>query len=749
MGDSLPEAKYEVTAYLRLKGGFKHQMDRAAKGLPKISQQMVRMGMAAEAMGQRMSGAMRGLAQTGKVMAMVAGGAAAAGMFSLAKGGAQFAYQMEQAKLNIGTMFQLFGQAQGTLGKSVTSAEAWRINLALAERSMENFMKLQRQTPAGAADLVTIYQTAAAGLAQTGAALERQEKFVTSMSLLGPALSNDFRQIGNDVSRMLTGGAGMDVRTWTILRTNIAEAAKALGFIQKGITDADKLTKAWNMNLTAPQKLKALEMAISRLGPEIKETFGKSMGGLLTTTASNMKVLKRALMQPLYDGFRAFLEKANKEGSGIFGTRAMDDWSGILGYFGTVMSKAADTWYGRITRAADYLAQNWSQITEHIKAGFEAGVFIIKALLAKAIFSAMAGPLLSLGGKAMQKGPGAVEGLKDLFMGMGAKRVGIHRKMSRGVFGKPGGGAAGMFGRMVGGVRGRRGGASSGLMNLEKSLLLLGSGAAVATIALGPMLLLLSGLTIALGVVGVILGGVAAYMVERWDTIAKSIHSSMEDTIKPAIRGVVIAGLRLWYGLVSVGEAMMGGGKSIGFLTGALGMLEGAIKGVAFAAEIFLNIAAALRQVAGVLKTIYAGYFLIMSKALAVLPIPGAEGWSKTMGDLAKSFADSAADSFIGAAKLYDVADRFGEIQEKGTAEITDELIKGKVDAIAKGILDIAGGAQKKRKVPTSGVHIENNHMTLDLRQQDPDRIMSAFIRPMEKLANKRVQSFEMLPQGV
>lgn len=710
--EDLPKTKYEVAAFLRLKGNFQQQMNRAVRGVPRVSASLQRMGRMAEAWGQRMQGSMQGAVRAAKMMGLIVGTVATAGMFNLARGGAAFAYQMEQAQLNIATMYQLFGQAQNALGGAVSEAEAWHINLALAERTMKSFMKLQRETPAGAADLVTIYQNAASGLAQTGAALARQEKFITTMSLLGPALGNDFRQIGADISRMLTGGAGLDVRTWTILRTQIAESAKELGLIKKGLTDNDAITKAWNKNLTQAQKLEVLEKAMSSLGPEIKKTFGESMGGLITTTQSNLKVLKRALMQPLYDGFRAFLEYANSESSAVFGRDAMEEWRSILGYFGTVAQEAAINLYAWIFKAARYLQQNWALITEYIKDGFKAGVFILKALIAKAIFSAVMSPLARILGK-----------------GLGVA-----------------GGAAGLVG---GAARGALGGVmqfvAPDLKGIQAFLANLAVNSIMAAASLAILIPTVLALGAAAGAVTVIVGGMAAYIVEHWNSIRKMLVTNI-DLIRESMRKVVIAGLRLWVGLVAIGEAFLGGRKSVDFMTNSLDFLAMAIRGVAGAVKFFIEVAAFMVDVVGGLKIITAELRLafahmqfargkITKEELAATPVAISQGIMETVRL---------------SQKLKNIAERFGEIQEEGAPEITEERVTGMANKLTDALLNAAAQGIERKAVPTSGVSIGTQYNNWDLRDTDPDRVMMTFLPKMAKLADKRNQPYNTaVEQGV
>ncbi len=745
------DTRYEVAAFLRLKGNFASQTARAGRGLPRLHSMVVNISRSAEMMGRNMSQSLRQITTIAKVAAGIGVGAGAAGLAGLFSGGFSFANEMENAKLNIATMFQLFGQVEGALGRSVSASETWAINQALAADSMERFRKLQRDTPAGAADLVRIYQSAASGLAQTGKSLEEQRQLITSMSLLGPALENDFGQIGRDTGRILEGGAGMDVRTWLLLRTNIMAAAKELKFVNKGLNDADKFTKAWNTELSSTQKFDALKKAISALGPEIKKTFGQSLGGLMTTTSSNFKMLQLALVTPLREGFRQFLSDANKESSSIFGKDAMDRWEGIMNHFGTVLAGAADNVFSAVKKSVDYLATNWAVLTEYIKDGFEAGIFIVKALLAKAIFNAVAGPLVTVAARLVQatsgiSGGDRIGGIKNAISGFADRRRGLHTRMARGLLGGEGGGLGGMFGRGVQKIRGRGAGAG-GFRGMESMLLKVGSLGGAAATAAAPMATLITSMGVVgimAGSVGVIIAGMSAFLIENWDKVMGAIVANM-DKIRPAIRAVVITGLRLWHGLVAIGKVFLGGSKSVSILITGLGFLKTALDIVGSVVVFFIETGATLRTVVGGLQAVFGALFGVLAEAVDLFP--GLGRTAQGLRDMGMAFDESSRESADGAAALMEVAAQFNRVLAAGNAAITEDVIKGYVDAIEQSILQAA--SKGSRKSPTAGVHIENFNNNLDLRNQDPDRIVSAFIPHIERMTNRRIQASSMLPQGV
>lgn len=751
MTDTLPGTKYEVSAWLRLRGNFDPQVKAATSGLSRMNSTLSSMSRAAERAGQRMVGVFRGVADMGKMatLAMAGGGAAAGALFF--RSGFQFSSEMANARLNIGSMFQLFGQAQSTLGNSVTQAQAWRINMELAERTMARFLVLQRDTPAGAAQLSMMYQSAASALSQTGEGLEAQAQLITQLSLLGPALQNDFGQLGRDLARMLEGGAGLDVRTWVILRQNIANAAVDLGFVKRQVAQSSKFTEVWNSELLAgSQRVAAVRKAMEGLGPAVRETFGQSLAGLETTSASNVKLIQKGFADPIRESYRQFLLQANSRGSGIFGEAAMKRWSAIFSRYGNIVASTADVWFDRIEKAANVLSKNWSVIGDHIKSGFQAGVALVKVLLAKAVFDAMTGPILLLIGKISSHADGQTVSsrAREGVQAFASRRMVMHRRMARGLLGAKGGGLSGMFGRSIGSTIGR-GDVVSGFRQFEKMLLRLGSLFGAAAMAALPVIAVFGGLAAMVGVVGVTIGGMSAFIIENWEKISSQIMGSMH-LIRPAIEDVVVAGLRLWFGLVAVGEAFLGSGNSVTMLTNTLGILESVIKGIAATVVVFVDIGAAMRKVVGVLQHAIGGLLMMVAQVVDV--VPGMGSTSESIRIMSAAFADSAAESFAGALEMSKASARFEEIQASGAPAITKAIVDMQVEKMTKGLTDVldrASGGNPNLKKPRSGIHVENLHQNVDLRGEDPDRIIGVLEEQVERVTTKRVQPFNQLDQGV
>lgn len=745
MAGDIPETKYEVSAFLRLKGDFEARMTRASKKASTLHRGLARLSSMAERVSGKMGGATSGMARQAKVLAVIAGGAGAAGMATLAKGGFAFADEMERSQLSIATMFQLFGQAEGALGKNIGAAKSWDIHLRLAERTMKRFMILQRETPAGAADLVEIYKSAASGLAQTGVSLSKQEAVVTKLSMLGPNMRNDFGQIGRDMSMMMRGLGGSDVQTFSLMTKPLREAAKLMPDINKKLTTAGKFTEEWNKKLTAKQRFDVFEKAISVFGPAMNKTFKESMDGLKSTTRSNMQVLAMSFATPLRDGYKKFLSDANDDSSAIFGKKAFANWVEVLGKAGGFFSKSADKIYKKIFDAAKFIGENADEIGRNIKSAFAFGVLLLKGMLAKALFSAVAGPALGLAGKlrGAANGKSIRETLGGAATAFGEKRRGVHARMARGFVGGQGGGAGGMFGRGVRKLVGDKG--SNNLRNVGAPILRITSLLATLGSVISPVLLLLVPLVLVFGFIGVAFAGMAVYFIENWDKISSSITDNME-SIKPAIKAVVTAGYRLWYGLVAIGEQFIGGKSGADLMTTALKAMEWIIGKVTGAVSFFLKVGSSIQFVVGVLQDVFGVLFQMMADVAGW--VPGMASTQEAMKMMSEAFSATADESYQSGRNLEKLAAKFDEFSTKELTAEQKSKIDKKTEDMSK-LLARAAGPRKGKKVPTSGMYVNNMYNAWDLREQDPDRLMAAFLPKLEKLTDKRVQGFDVLTQGV
>lgn len=739
------DTKYEVAAYLRLKGNFGAQMNRAAASVPKLDRNLKKAQMTANRLGNSlMRGPVAALSRMVKLSAAMAGIGGALAMKGLIGGGFAFNKQMEDARLNLATMFQMFGIADQVVGKAASPAEKWAANIGVASAAMKEFMVLQAQTPAGMQDLVRIYQASAAGLSQANKNVAKHVKFVGEWSLLAGALDGDYQQLGADLGRMMTGQAGAEIRTWQVYKTNILESAKGLKLVNKRMRDGEKWVQKWNAGFTADQRLKVLENMISKAGPTLKKAMGESMSGLLSTTKSTMNSLKGVFTIPMYNEFRLFLKRITQATSGVFGNEAMRDWIKILSVFGGMLGGLAKRWLAALEQGAIYLRENWMEVADSVYRAFQAGALLLKAVLTVALAKLAVG----VGARAVGAGIGAagagIKGVRKAGGVIGGMRKTMDVGVKRGFLGK-GRGITGMIGSLIQktltdqNVVAKTRGLALTMTRLASAF------AAIMTFAV-PFVAVVAALGIAFGVVGIIVAGMAAYVIENWRMIAGEIATAMKSG-EVTIRKVLTAAFKLWNGLVVIGQMFLGGGKSVGFMNSMLGFMFDTINMVTKAIIFFLEVGQSLASFWGGLGTMIAK----MINAFASIEEFGGHlgmgtGRAEEFRAAAKSWSESAEGADRMRGILAETKNQFQKFQQQGLTIDQEKFIKDSDRSLADWF---ANAGKPKAKVPVSGVHVENMYNQWDLRNTDPDRLMAAFLPKIEQLADKRTQSYEALDQGI
>ena len=187
------ETTYQVNAVLTLKGKFEQQMRRASRSIDPVQRKMNRLARTMSKIGKFMgSGAKVPGAGLFGPLAAAGGAGLVATMGAAVTSGFRFNKLMEDTSMSIGTMFSLFNVGQSTLKANATEAESFARNMQMAEAAQAQLYKKQARTPAGFTQLLEMTQQAVPGLAQATNDVNRMTELMTELSLLGPALNNDF-----------------------------------------------------------------------------------------------------------------------------------------------------------------------------------------------------------------------------------------------------------------------------------------------------------------------------------------------------------------------------------------------------------------------------------------------------------------------------------------------------------------------------------------------------------------------------
>ena len=755
------KVEYEVLATLKSSGSLAKQMkmlmgssSAVGKNLDKIQASMGSAGRAI--MGTTAQTAM-GWAKTGGTMAVAAG---AAGMGGLLHQGLAYNAMLEDSKNSIGAIYQIYRQNGGDVTK----------NLLQAELVQRRLFDIAKKSPGEFEDAVAIYKGSAAAMTVANESIAEQMKTMEMAVLLPSVVGGgiESKVVGNQLGRIMSGGAGAEFETWV----RLAPSIKAIGVQMaktnkeaKGFTEqisGGDLTQVWNkMAQSAPALAQTMiKEALKPLGA-MSKTFEDSWDGILGTTKSNLKEISGAFSKPLYEMRKAFLARMNK--SGIFSDRNLGKLTHIATVFGILLANGAEKILSAGEKAVAYIRDHWKEVTQNVADAFVIGQALIKGAFTFGLIRMMTGAALIAASFAM-KGVRAGKAVASAGYEK-ANQLAYMRAMSKSGLDpskrpRDEKGQFLSFQKAFALIQQKRSAevgekyskgafkytAMAPIMQFMTKIgplaMIIGAGIPLVVMAVG-----------AFGALFTIVGGIAAYVITNWQAISGEIVAGLRDgsiTLAP----LLIAVYTFWERLKLVGEVFLGGGGHAAQFTRVLDMMTGAVAFAANAISFFMRAIAYSLGIWGMLRLAFQG---IMAAVVAIIELsaylpggPGDDTVARAQRNYQK-FADGTMDVFTDTDKLLRAADdidafTFKQVDlERINKEAEDMAAK-----VAKTLEDLGKEDPKKQKGP-KGPKVQINHVTInqDLRDTDPDRLMAAFIKPLERMADQRVQAYDMTEQGV
>lgn len=737
------QVNYYVNAYLRVRGQFAKQIQQQARSLRGLSKSLEGVSARLNTMGRATMGQTgviaANFARIGAGAALAAGGA---GLGLMVQNGIEFNRTMENATLSVGTMYQAFNLGANAAEVLSGETDQFAYNVQQAEAMMDSIYGIAKKSPASFRQIAESYQYMAAGLSGVTGDLERQRNILEKSAVLGGLVDGDYRQLGADIGRLASGQAGLDVRTFAALQKPIREALSDV----TGKEVTKNLAQAFNE--AAPEaRLKTLEQVLGRIPPSVGEAFATSFDGIVSTTKSNLETLSSAITSPMFDAIKRTLVRFNSEG-GIFGTDSVKRLESIAAYIGDGIGKGVEWGAKKLEKAVTYIRDNFEKIVDQLKVSGAAMAVAIKSALVIGTTKFVAGAAMV----GVSKGTAAAGKAANLAQSIGGF-LGQQRKMASRQIGKSaltgqGSGILGQMGKLIGRMSGA---STTGFFTSFGTMLTSIATGASTVLAFGGGLIIAIGL---LGALGVAVAGGAAYFIENFGMIRDSLVQAFTDgtiTLLPLVK----AAYQFYYRLVMIGEAIFGtmntaevaqqiinglastimlGVKVVGFFVKVISLLVGAVGVVKLAIT-------ALIQRFGLFASVLAGMGVI----------------SQSQADHVKAMADAAyrdtQDTFFESERFARLADKLMKDVQFTPTQLAE--IDKKSSELAKGIagaIDKLGEAGKKGKPPKTPrgpqVNIDKVNMEVDLRGEDPDRLLSALITPLEKMAEKRTQAYEQIDQG-
>lgn len=653
-----------------------------------------------EAFGKRIAGTAATTALSfAKIGASAVAAAGAFGMVALVKGGIEFNRQLEQMKYSMAATLQLMGHAQGDFIE----------NLGVAEEVQRRLFLIAAKSPASFEQASQMFTNMLPGARAVQGDMEQILDLAKESLALGMIMGGDFQTTGAQLSRILTGGAGAEFETWKVLQKPILEAGKAAGVFADNLSLGTKLTEQFN-RLRPDQRWELVRAATEKLAVAT-EAFGETWAGVTSTIQSDVQVLKRSLTAELFEGLKGEFKLAVGKG-------------GVLDPEGKTMARLQEAaaalghHLGRLSSAVvrplvlwvEDFAANWRAYLDSAFRWVDTFWNVVKAFAKVAVIRTAVG--------------GAVAGI-----------------------GKLGGMLVGM---------------GQGFGTLAQ---VMGS-AATAALWLAPVV---AALGLAFGGVAAIAGGVAAFIASKWDEIVGAVRSGAV-TLEPVFAAID----SLWARLKALGQAMLG---TTSTTEGAQKIVNLFAKGI----DVLMGImSAGLRVIGAVVagwnmlqvgvQTIYDmflgmihGILKAVSTVLDALPgmSDKAAEAKQALGTLAEHRANvrrSINEDVQDATRLFEWADAFDNARVEASSALTEGLRQGVQSFVAgpaakpkdiggEGIRGRAGAAAP----PTAGrtVRVEKMIVNQDLRGMDPDRVIGAFYREVERAIEKRTGSLALEEMGV
>lgn len=451
--------------------------------------------------------------------AAAAAGVVFAGAFGYAAGkgivgGVQENVSAESSQNRIGTTLQLFD-----FNAAAGAANQYTRNLQDATWYTKELVRIADAAPGDIGQVEELFQGMLPGMASITQEAKRITSLTQKATLLSAVLDNRFKMVGEQSSRMLTGGAGAEMDTWRLLQAPILEAGRAMGVFSKSQGLGEKLTMAFN-KLDPEKRLAVFEKGLERLGDEVAQQYAGSWEGITSQAISSGKALRRVLGKETFDEIKSGLKAITQDGGPLDAKgpqyRSLREFMGVLGEgFGSATKRGMDY----ALRATNYVADHWQQIVMSAQAA--AHYLVSGAKVAAGLSAARMGAGLGLG----------VAGFGlDAVRGVGSAVAGI---------------------------------ASMGSAALVAAPALLAAGAAAAGLGI-----------VALGA-GLMFGGVVTYLVSNLDELGSALRSGAVD-LQPLLTAIDDLGAKFY----ALGAYLLGGTDAATGFQGAVDIATGVVEGV-------------------------------------------------------------------------------------------------------------------------------------------------------------------------
>lgn len=697
--------KYFVNAILDVKVS----PDAAIRKLHHVSRYVNNMGKSMQRMGPSITSSLFSMRN-----GLLALGAAAA-FGGMIKSAIDANREIENLEHGVATTLQLLQKnkyIRGMNGEIIgvrNSTEMMTENLNEAAYATDRLFRIAATSPTTFKNAAQMYRNMMPGLAQVEGSQDKILEFTKKSLSVGVLLQGDYAQAGRDMRRIVTGQAGMEVRAWTegikdATKTVVGQNESKYKSLYDVLGDDDKFVKTFN-KLGKGQRYELIQETIKDMGAAT-EAAALTWDGLTSAISSEWFLIKKAFGQPLFDGMKPQLQALVGRGGLLDpdgdGFKKLERAARVAGHFVAQGGAKVFDW---ILRGVTYFSDNWQKIYVKMAYATDKAIKLVKGLIGLSVARRTAQYTAGTGVRAL--------GGAAMFVQQGMLTVQILTAL----------------GLSLGGI------ATASLIILP-IIALLGAG--------------LIGLSLALG-------GVAVWFLSHWDEFLTGIRNGSVH-LNPLIQAFG----DLWAKFLAVGEVIMGtkGAKNAtASLNTVILQATNAMYGMMGAASAFLRTAGGVALVWNALQSGIAALalgFVYMVKAITdsvvwagkklghdmEKDVAASERMDMLISEMKAGIRDDAAD----VKKWFTMADEWDAASDTGK-QWSQKILDGLAKSIDK---DNKGGSGDDNNTTDNGkITIHNMQVYQDLRNHDPDRIMGAFIRKLERTTHMPTQAVTHEDYGV
>ncbi len=303
-------------------------------------------------------------AWAGKASAVIGGILSAGIAVAVTKGmfgGLAANAKAEEVRGRIGSTLQLFDFA----ADAGSAEQQFAQNLQTAKAYQGELVKIADAAPGDVEQVTDLFQNMLPGLASVTQEHTRIRDLTQKEVYLAGILGNRFALVGEQTSRILTGGAGAEMDTWRLLQKPIAEAGRELGaFPKKSQLFGEKLTMAFN-KLSPEQRLATFEKALERLSKPIRDYYENTWEGITAQGTSALKELRRSFGQEGFYAVKRAVKSLTGEGGVLNqGSERFQSLRTFMVGMGQQFGRLLEAGILKVGAGLAYVADNWATIVQ-------------------------------------------------------------------------------------------------------------------------------------------------------------------------------------------------------------------------------------------------------------------------------------------------------------------------------------------------------------------------------------------------